>query len=484
MSFNSSLFPLFFLLVVAACFGLPARHRWKLLLAASYGFYMAWKPVYVVWLVAITLLDYWCALRMGRGKAGQPGRRKWLVLSITGNLATLFVFKYAGFVSDSVRVAASWLGVSWALPAWHVLLPLGISFHTLQTIGYSIDVYRGVRGAERNLGLFALYVSFFPQMVAGPIERSTRLLPQLHAEHDFRSDRVASGLRLMLWGFFKKLVIADRAGLFVNAVYGAPASHDGIATLAATLLYAFQIYCDFSGYSDIACGAARVLGYELTVNFERPYFARSIQEFWRRWHISLSTWFRDYVYVPLGGSRTQGTGWMANVAIVFLLSGLWHGANWTFIVWGALHGVYYVAGRSTEPWRARMRAAFGLVNSRAWDSLRSVITFGMVAVAWILFRARSLADAGQLVRNLVHPNWNAFMADLRQPHAVGLKGMAMNVVLIAILLGVEHLTRGQRIEQVWGARPLAVRWAAAYGLAMGILLFGVVAQNEFLYFQF
>jgi alginate O-acetyltransferase complex protein AlgI len=484
MSFNSALFPLFFAIVACLYFALPARQRWKLLLAASYLFYMAWKPVYVIWLLAITALDFWCALKMGDRKPGDKARLKWLLLSVGGNLATLFLFKYSGFAADILRAVGNFMNLTLPVPAWHLLLPLGISFHTLQTIGYSVDVYRGNKEPERSLGLFALYVSFFPQMVAGPIERSTHMLPQLHREHDFQYQRVVSGLQLMLWGFFKKLVIADRAGLFVNTVYGAPAEHDGVATAIATWLYAFQIYCDFSGYSDIALGAARVFGIELTVNFDRPYLSRSIPEFWRRWHISLSTWFRDYVYVPLGGSRTSESRWVFNIAVVFLLSGLWHGANWTFLTWGALNGLYLVVARFTEPVSNSVRTALGLDRSQIWRAMECFFTFNLVAFSWILFRARSLADAAQLIRNLAAPHWTQFLADLHRPASLGEKGLLLVIALIAGLVAVEWLTQGRRIEHAWEKQPLGLQWAAAYVLSIGILLLGVVAQNEFLYFQF
>lgn len=484
MSFNSKLFPVCFALVAALYFALPDRYRWKLLLVASYAFYMAWKPIYVIWLIGITILDYWCGLRMGRLEAHDAQRKKWLALSIGGDLALLLVFKYASFANDIVRSLASHAGLAWPFPAWHILLPLGISFHTLQTIGYSIDVYRGRREPERNLGIFALYVSFFPQMVAGPIERANHLLPQFHRPHAFDYDRAVSGLRLMLWGFFKKLVIADRLGMFVNIVYGEPAAHEGIATALATWFYAFQIYCDFSGYSDIAVGAARLLGYNLTINFNQPYFSRSIREFWHRWHISLSTWFRDYVYLPLGGNRGSASRWLANVAAVFLLSGLWHGANWTFLAWGAFHGAYYAAAQFTEPLRVRLRRPLPLLNGAFSGLAQCFITFNIVALGWIVFRAKSLGDAAQLIKNLARPNVAHFLADLHRPFSVGTKGIELSVALIATLLAIEWLTREQPIEKLWAARPLVWRWAVAYGLTIGILLLGVIAQNEFLYFQF
>lgn len=483
MSFNSHAFPPFFALVVAIYFGLRADQRWKFLLLASYCFYMAWRPIYITWLIAITLLDYVCGLRMGRLERGRA-RRKWLVLSIAGNLALLFVFKYEAFAAGAIHSLAGIFGLALPLPGWHVLLPLGISFHTMQTIGYSLDIYRGVRPPERNLGIFALYVSFFPQLVAGPIERSTTLLPQLRNENEFQYDRVVSGLRLMLWGMFKKLVIADRMAVFVNTVYSQPAAYGSISTLVATYLFAFQIYCDFSGYTDIACGAARVLGYELTVNFRNPYFARSIREFWHRWHISLSTWFRDYLYFPLGGHSANALRRYTNILIVFAISGLWHGANWTFIVWGLLHGTYYVLADLTQALRERTRQFLGIAKLRYWSIVQSFIAFQLVSLGWIFFRARNMADALQLLRNLARPSTAAFLAELHRPGSLGLRGLAANFALICLLLLIEWGTRHRPIEEVWRQLSLRWRWGIAYAMVLSIFMLGTVALNEFIYFQF
>lgn len=357
MLFNSLEFLLFFPVVVALYFATPARYRWILLLAASYYFYAAWKAEYLVLIIGSTVVDYWAGLRMGRHET-RTGRRPFLIASVVTNLGVLFTFKYFNFFNDSVRAVLDRANIFYDVPAFELLLPVGISFYTFQSLSYSIDVYRGQKTPERHLGIFALYVAFFPQLVAGPIERSTHLLPQFFEQHRFEYDRAVDGLRLILWGFFKKLVIADRLAIYVNEVYGNPGAHSGGAIALATYFFAFQIYCDFSGYSDIAIGSARVMGYDLMDNFRRPYFAKSIREFWSRWHISLSTWFRDYVYVPLGGSRVATWVWYSNLMIVFLVSGLWHGANWTFVVWGGLHGTYMVVGLATQ----RLR-------SGAWDSL-------------------------------------------------------------------------------------------------------------------
>jgi alginate O-acetyltransferase complex protein AlgI len=485
VSFNSAEFPFFFALIVVVYFLTPYRHRWKILLAGSYLFYMAWKPAYLSWLIGITLLDYFCALRMGR-KQSRRERRPWLLLSIGGNLALLFVFKYAAFANETLQALSHALGIPYNLPVFKLLLPLGISFHTLQTIGYSIDVYRGDKEPEKHLGLFALYVSFFPQLVAGPIERSTSLLPQFRQHFDFEYERVVDGLRLMLWGFFKKIVIADRLSVYVDSVYGNPAGYGAVPTAMATIFFAFQIYCDFSGYSDIAIGAAKVMGYRLTLNFNRPYIAQSIREFWRRWHISLSTWFRDYVYVSLGGNRVSAIKWVAIILAVFLLSGLWHGANWTFCIWGLLHGSYYIIGRATAARRARWRDLLDRAGAGAARRAVSMsATFLMVCFAWIFFRAANIGDALQLTANL----WRfgdvpGVQTGVLINSLFGYKGLALDWLLIAFLLIAESAVKEQGIGRYWSDKSLAWRWSAVYAIIFAIIILGSIGKNEFIYFQF
>ena len=269
-------------------------------------------------------------------------KRKWLYLSLLTNLGILFGFKYFNFINDNLQQLFDQINVFYNVPAFDVLLPVGISFYTFQTLSYTIDVYNGKTKAQKHLGVFAVFVSFFPQLVAGPIERSHRLLPQFFIKHEFNYDRVRHGLQQMIWGFFKKVVIADRLAIVVDGVYNNLDDYSGLALIVATIFFTFQIYCDFSGYSDIAIGSARVMGFELMDNFKRPYFSKSISEFWKRWHISLSTWFRDYLYIPLGGNKVVKWRWYYNLFITFLVSGFWHGANWTFIAWGALHGIYLI----------------------------------------------------------------------------------------------------------------------------------------------
>ena len=351
MLFNSLEFLVFFPVVTNLYFLMPTlRIRNILLLIASYFFYMQYKPEYGLLMLFSTLINYIAALQMDKArdritdKAGNKaggkavditGQKKlWMAISIVGTLGVLFFFKYFNFFNSSLRGVLAWFDISYQPTALDIILPVGISFYTFQTMSYSIDVYRGDLPAERDFIDLALYVSFFPQLVAGPIERSTNLLHQFKTYHDFDAKRVSSGLRLMVYGFFKKVVIADRLAVIVDTVYNNPSGYDGVYYIIATVAFAIQIYCDFSGYSDIARGSARIMGFELMHNFDRPYFSKSVTEFWRRWHISLSSWFRDYLYFPLGGSRKGYFRTLLNLFIIFLASGLWHGDSWTFVIWG------------------------------------------------------------------------------------------------------------------------------------------------------
>lgn len=499
MLFNSFEFLVFFPVVVALYFATPFRHRWVLLLAASYYFYASWKAEYLILIVVSTLIDYWAGLRMGR-TPGRSRRKRYLALSLASNLGLLFAFKYLDFFNESTRALFNQFNLFYGVPAFDVLLPVGISFYTFQTMAYSIDVYRGRQEPERHLGIFALYVSFFPQLVAGPIERSTHLLPQFRERHAWDRERALDGLKLMLWGFFKKLVIADRLAIYVNEVYNNPSMYSGGPVILATYFFAFQIYCDFSAYSDIAIGAAQVMGYDLMENFRRPYFSKSIAEFWTRWHISLSSWFRDYLYIPLGGNRVPRPRWFLNLFIVFLVSGLWHGANWTFVVWGALHGVYLIVGIVTHDARSTMWDRFGGWHSappdwwrgergiaaalrlpaiREWISV--LATFHLVLFAWIFFRANSIGDAFLILQRM-------FVADPASPSIpyVALDKFQLAIALAAIVfMELVHLFERRRgMRRLLSGKSLWIQWPFYYALILAILLTGVFAEQEFIYFQF
>lgn len=479
MLFNSIQFLIFFPVVVAAYFALNPRYRWLLLLGASYYFYMSWKAEYIILIIISTMIDYYAGLHMGKA-AGKTGRKKYLLLSIVSNLGILFGFKYFNFFNESARTLFNQFNIFYNVPAFEMLLPVGISFYTFQTLSYSIDVYRGDKEPETHLGIFALYVSFFPQLVAGPIERATTFLPQFYRVHQFDYQRVTDGLKLMAWGFFKKLVIADRVAVVVNTVYNNPTEYSGIPLLIATYFFAFQIYCDFSGYSDIAIGAARVMGFDLMENFKQPYFSKSVAEFWRRWHISLSTWFRDYLYIPLGGNRVGPWHWYGNLLIVFLVSGLWHGANWTFVIWGALHGFYILC----SIWLAGLRAKVGGVLGngpfgRLQKHIQVLGTFHLVTFAWIFFRANSVQDAFYIVSRLFD-----FRLQTSFDIGLGISDLIIAVIAIWLMEFVHLIQREGSVRQIVAARPIWVRWPVYYALVLIILMFGKFGVKEFIYFQF
>jgi D-alanyl-lipoteichoic acid acyltransferase DltB (MBOAT superfamily) len=365
---------------------------------------MSWNATYIVLIIFSTLVDYICALEISNSESIR-WKRFYLVISLVSNLGLLFLFKYFDFFSDSVVKFLKMFTIQLDPFTLGLILPVGISFYAFQSIGYVIDVYRGNMKAEKHLGIFALYISFFPQLVAGPIERAANLLPQFYKEHKFEFDRFVCGLKIMLWGFFKKVVIADRLALYVNHVYSYLGIYSGMELIIATLLFGIQIYCDFSGYSDIAIGSAKIMGVDLMDNFRRPYYAKSVFEFWKRWHISLSSWFKDYLYIPLGGNRVSVARWCVNILIVFFLSGLWHGAKWTFVIWGLLNGFYMIFSHLTRLIREKFVSYIGL-NKFPYihDFIKTAITFTLINIGWVFFRANTLADAIYILTNIFrHP---------------------------------------------------------------------------------
>jgi len=488
MLFNSTQYAIFFPLVVAAYFATPQRFRWCLLLLASYYFYMCWKPGYAVLIIASTLIDYAAGLLM-ESSATQRARKRYLILSLCSNLGMLFFFKYYNFFNDSLRWVTGHLDIGLSFPVTHYLLPVGLSFYTFQSLTYTIGVYRGEIKAERHLGIFAAYVCFFPQLVAGPIERAKNLLPQFFERHDFDYDNAADGLKLIVWGLFKKSVIADSVAQLVDQVYNHPSEYQGFTLTIATVFFAIQIYCDFSGYSDMAVGSAQMLGFRLMDNFRQPYHATSITDFWRRWHISLSTWFRDYVYIPLGGNRVSVPRWYLNLLSVFTLSGLWHGANWRFLIWGALHGTYMILGQILRPVRQRCVSALRLSSCpRLHRTLQVLTTFGLVTFAWIFFRADSAADAFYIIGHLT-TGWDVLF-DLRHlPDALFSLGLPRNDFLISVamiaVLECGHVLQSRgSFRGMLAQRPLVLRWTAYSALLWCIFLFGIFRHKEFIYFTF
>lgn len=482
MLFNQLSFLVFFPLTTAGYFLLPHRTRWLLLLACSALFYAAYIPAYLLVLALIILIDFLAGLAIE--PAAGAKRRLYLFTSLAANIGVLALFKFFNFINANLHALAEIL--HWNYPVRNLgwLLPIGLSFHTFQSMSYTIEVYLGRYRAERHLGIYALYVMFYPQLVAGPIERPQHLLPQFRTPQVFDADRVFSGLRLMLWGFFKKVVIADRLAFVVDSIYRDAHAWGGAYLWLAAYFFAFQIYCDFSGYTDIAIGAARVLGIRLMTNFDRPYAARSVGDFWRRWHISLSTWFRDYLYIPLGGNRVRLPRWCLNILIVFLISGLWHGASWTFILWGALHGGYLIGSRLTGGARKSISRAWGLDRAPTlMAAIQVVITFNLVAVAWALFRAPTVREAGWIMSHMFHgPFFKLPAFGTNGPF--GANEVILCTFLILLLECVQWAAATARWASAFNARPAWLRWPAYYALIVMILCIGQLGGRTFIYFQF
>ncbi|MEO5904998.1 MAG: MBOAT family O-acyltransferase [Gemmatimonadaceae bacterium] len=485
MLFNSFTFLIFFPVVATIHFVVPQRWRWAWLLAASCYFYMAFIPVYILILFFTIGIDYAAGILIENAQGRQ---RKWyLVMSIIANVGVLAVFKYFNFLNANIHSIAGVFHWPYGIPPLNIILPIGLSFHTFQAMSYTIEVYRGNQKAERHLGIYALYVMFFPQLVAGPIERPQNLLHQFYEKHEVDYDRITSGLKRMAWGLFMKVVIADRLARYVNVVYNEPTSFLGLTTIIATVFFAFQIYCDFAGYSHMAIGAAEVMGFKLMRNFDRPYLSRSISEFWSRWHISLSSWFRDYVYIPLGGSRVARPRWYYNLFITFLLSGLWHGANWTFVIWGALNGFYLIASLMTVDLRASITRAAGLAERPALhNAVRILVTFGLTTFAWIFFRANNLSDALHVISASLHrPVPHQILPDILRGEGITKIEVVFDVLLIAGLMWFEAQRGVVSVAEKFRAQPAWVRWPAYYAVCMSIWFLGISGEAKaFIYFQF
>lgn len=482
MLFNSLAFAIFFPTVVILFFLLPYKCRWMVLLTSSLFFYGYWKIEYLLLLLFATTIDYFVAVALD--KVTLRGRRQTLLaVSLISNLGILFFFKYYNFTATSVNSLAAYLGNTTRIPLIDLLLPVGISFYTFQALSYTIDVYRRHIKAERHYGIFLLYITFFPQLVAGPIERSTRLLPQFYKNHTFDYARLKSGLSLMLWGLFKKMVVADNLAGFVERIYSRPTEHFGFEIILATYAFAVQIFCDFSGYSDIAIGSALVLGFDLMRNFNQPYLARSVSDFWRRWHISLSTWFRDYLYAPLGGGHYGRKRWARNILIVFIISGLWHGSSWTFVVWGLLHAIYMIIGRILAPsWKLLITTLRIDLFPKLLTCIEIVITFNLIAFGWIFFRAADLETALILVANLskVQPMQLA-------PYYIWAKLALLLIVGNIILRATLELIKvilPQKLHSLNSSAATYFSWLIQYALVIMIILFGVTKKTPFIYFQF
>lgn len=489
MLFNSIHFLIFYPLVLVIYFLLPnVKTRNILLLISSYYFYALYKFEYIFLIFLSTIVDYFTGLYMSR--TDDLKKRKLLILtSLFVNLGLLFFFKYFNFFSDNVNFLFSSLGFNALVPRYNILLPVGISFYTFQTLSYTIDVYRGDLKAEKDFLTFALYVTFFPQLVAGPIERATNLIKQFHIYHKPNYQRVVSGIRLMTWGFFKKVVIADRLAVMVDTVYNSPSDFDGIYFIIATFFFAFQIFCDFSGYSDIAIGSARIMGYDLMKNFDRPYHSKSVTEFWRRWHISLSTWFKDYIYVPLGGNRKGRFRTYINLFTIFFLSGLWHGASWTFVIWGVLNGLAMVFERIIKLDKftrtLEKRRDFA---SKTISFLLNITTFIYICITWIFFRANSVSDAINLIIPKILTNLGEFsLAEfLNTREILGLERPEFFAVLLALLFmeTVHTIQKKKNITEFLYSNPFLIRHGGYLILTIMTIWLAWTGNQQFIYFAF
>ena len=498
MQFNSIEFMIFFPVVLLVYFLIPRKLRLYWLLIASYYFYMSWNAGYALLIGSSTFVTYFSGLlfsRLSKSNSGIKKKRLVMILCIAFNLGILAVFKYANFAIGTVNFFAGKLGLPLLNVRLDLLLPVGISFYTFQALGYMIDVYRGDVEAEKNFFRYALFVSFFPQLVAGPIERSKNLLSQLKGIERidlWNAKRVTSGAILMVWGLFMKMVIADRVAVLVDTVFNNYRMYGSTELILAALGFTLQIYCDFASYSMIAIGAARIMGFDLMENFKAPYFAVSIRDFWSRWHISLSTWFRDYLYIPLGGNRKGRARKYLNIMIVFLVSGLWHGAEWSFVVWGGIHGLYQIVGDAAKPFREKVCLSLKIKTEVfSWRLLSTVLTLCMVSFAWIFFRADTITDALCFIKRIfVKPTpWLLFNGGIFH---LGLNRPEISILLVSLLiLFLVDLIRKKKhlcIDQFLFSQNVWFEWFALIVLILMILTFGEYGPafdpKQFIYFQF
>jgi len=466
MLFNSFSYLLFFPIVCIIYYLLPFRFRWLFLLIASYYFYMNWEPIYAVLIFSSTLITYSCSYMMDMSNNLRK-RKALLLLSIISNFGILFIFKYYNFLTESIYEIFNFFGARIQFPEFSLLLPVGISFYTFQAVGYSIDVYQKKLKHETHFGKYALFVSFFPQLVAGPIERATNLLPQFSKKTIFSSSKAIEGTKIIIWGYFMKVVVADRLSIYVDSIYNNSDMHSSLTLITATFFFSIQIYCDFAGYSNIAIGSAKILGFDLMTNFRRPYFSKTCAEFWRRWHISLSTWFKDYVYIPLGGSQVKPSRKYFNLLVTFLVSGLWHGANWTFVIWGGLNGIYQISLNF-----------LGLDKPNGSSKIISLTqilgTFILINITWIFFRADTVDNALSIINRILAKPGPLFIGD--------------NAIFAYSLLGILILFLKDLYDELDINISFTNKKLPKYfwysTLIILILMIGVFDGGQFIYFQF
>ena len=491
MLFNSMSYLVFFPIVFVGYFALPQRIRYIWLLIASYFFYMCWNAEYALLLFASTGVTYVSGLLIQRWKNNKSYCKTWVALSLLINLSILVFFKYANFFSENINLLFAWLGIRQRIGMVDVLLPVGISFYIFQALGYTIDVYRQTIPAEKNFFRYALFVSFFPQLVAGPIERSKNLLTQLKQPSSFDPVKARDGLVIGLWGFFLKIVLADNIAAIINPVFADYQTYYGCEIVACVFLFAVQIYCDFAGYTYIAIGSAKVLGFELMDNFQSPYLARSVAEFWRRWHISLTSWFTDYLYIPLGGNRKGKARKYLNTMIVFLVSGLWHGAQWTYVIWGGLNGLFIVIGEMTRGIRTRIQKKLHFDSQRLSGWLgQSLGTFVLINITWFFFRVPTLEEGVAIAQHigeywefnrLLSPNFFLLQVD---PQILWTLSFA---ILLLVVVDVMKY-KGIQLQDFMGRQGCVFRWVVYLGIILIVFFFGAYGtdyeQSQFIYFQF
>ncbi len=476
MLFNSWQYVFFFITVLTLYFLLDKKWRIYLLFMASYIFYSVWSWKFSILMFGVSVLNFICGNKIDNASSNM-NRKKWLSIALVLSFMPLVYFKYANFFIGSFVNSVHFFGLKPNINSFDVILPVGISFFTFQALSYSIDIYRKRVEVETSLIRFTTYVAFFPQLVAGPIERSTNLLQQFHEEHEFDIKRFVEGGKLFIWGLFKKIVIADRLALYSDSVFNNPEMHSSPTLMLATLFFTIQIYCDFSGYSDMAIGSARMMGFNLMQNFNLPYLANSIADFWKRWHISLSSWFSDYVYIPLGGNRVSISRWIFNIFVVFLVSGLWHGANWTFVIWGGLHAFYYLLEFVGKKILERIGCDY-IIKNRYYKFFKIIIIFMLVCFAWIFFRANSVSDAFLIIQKIVNYSGTLW---------VGMSSVTtlLSILLILFLGIVQVLQFNNKLSLYFSKTeiPWYIQSISYAFLIVAIGLFGM-SSNAFIYFQF
>lgn len=486
MLFNSPEFLIFFTIFFVLFFRIAPSKRWMFMLAASYLFYMSWSPKYIVFIIISTLVSYFTGVKMGQNDTREI-KKKYLYASLIINLGMLCAFKYLGFIDETLQSIFAFINIPYPVPEpWfnNIVLPVGISFYTFQTLSYSIDVYKGVTKPEKHIGIFALYVSFWPQLVAGPIERSNNLLPQLRKTASFDYDNIRSGLFRMLFGMFKKVVVADRLAIYVTEIYGNYDQTSGFTVLVGAYFFAFQVYCDFSAYSDIAVGAARIFGINLMENFKRPFFSKNLAEFWTRWHISLTTWLTDYVFFFLGAYKASTAKVAFNVLLVLGLTGLWHGPEWPMILSYLTIGVFMTIRflwQSIVVRQIRPSNTYKLLQ-KVPDWIHVLITFHLLIAAFMMFRCQSMAEAVMMYKSILKFPEAGYWSNL-----VALKGpvqLALAFIFLGVLVWIEFIVKDRRIEDLVLSQSKINRWVIYLAFALVTLWFGMFTQNAFVYFQF